>query len=66
MTPEAAERSRIAWWLRAANSGPGGTSYPTGSDADRAYRQALLDVADVIEQHPDRFECAPTGETSTP
>lgn len=56
--PEAAadERARIVWWLRAGIDGPG--------CADASYRQAIREMADAIEQHPERFADAPTGRSS--
>lgn len=47
------ERTRIAWWLRAAVDGPGCVG------TDPTYLQALADTADAIEQHPERFAEAP-------
>lgn len=49
------ERARIVWWLRMGVAGPASvnTSYE--------YLTAVTDLADVIEQHPERFKDAPTS-----
>lgn len=47
------ERARIAWWLRAGAQGPAAPHTP----AD--YVRAMLDLADVLEQHPERWAQAP-------
>lgn len=52
------ERARIVWWLRAGVDGPAAVT----CSAD--YLQAIRDMADVIEQHPERFAQAPTGRSS--
>lgn len=49
------ERARIVWWLRAGLDGPASMS------CTPEYLNALSDLADVIEQHPERFADAPTG-----
>lgn len=56
---EADERARIAWWLRAAADGPGRVNH---SDD---YLLALTEMADAIEQHPERFEAAPPHRRPT-
>lgn len=48
------ERARIVWWLRAGISGPG----MVNSTAE--YLAAATELADAIEQHPERFAEAPT------
>lgn len=45
------ERTRIAWWLRRCASGPG--------SATEDYRNAVVDLAVIVEQHPDRWLEAP-------
>jgi NTP pyrophosphatase (non-canonical NTP hydrolase) len=47
------ERARITWWLRAAADGPGSVN------ATPEYLKALTEMADAIEQHPERFAAAP-------
>jgi hypothetical protein len=51
----AEERARIVWWLRAGVTGPAAVNTPA------AYLAAAADLADVIEQHPERFADAPTS-----
>lgn len=50
------ERARIVWWLRTGITGPAAMS------CTEEYLNALADLADVIEQHPERFADAPTGQ----
>lgn len=52
------ERARLVWWLRSCAVGPGSVT------TTRAYVEAVTDLADVIEQHPERFADAPTGRRS--
>lgn len=49
------ERARIVWWLRAAAEGPGRVNH------SKDYLLAIREMADAIEQHPERFAEAPTG-----
>lgn len=58
--PEAAadERARIVWWLRAGLNGPAIVN------TNATILVALSDLADAIEQHPERFADAPTGRPS--
>ena len=48
------ERARIAWWLRAGLTGP------AAMNASKDYLAAIADLADVIEQHPERWVEAPS------
>jgi hypothetical protein len=48
------ERARIVWWLRAGLSGPAGVNLMPSEHA------LVAELADVIEQHPERFADAPT------
>lgn len=52
------ERARLAWWLRAGLTGP------AAMNASEDYLSAIRDLADVIEQHPERWIEAPTSATS--
>jgi hypothetical protein len=50
------ERARIVWWLRAAAAGVGVVH------ADPCELATIQNVADAIEEHPERFADAPTGK----
>lgn len=52
------ERARIVWWLRAGVSGPAGVN------EDPAVLATITEMADVIEQHPERFADSPTGRST--
>lgn len=56
-TAAADERARLAWWLRADASGPAGVNQPE-------FREFARELADVLEQHPERWADAPTGRTA--
>lgn len=47
------ERARIVWWLRTGVEGPAAVS------TESAYLLAVADLANVIENHPERFAQAP-------
>jgi hypothetical protein len=49
----AEERHRIVWWLRAAVDGPAAVN------VNPARLATIREIADVIEQHPERFADAP-------
>jgi hypothetical protein len=49
----AEERHRIVWWLRAAADGPAAVN------VNPARLTTIREIADVIEQHPERFADAP-------
>lgn len=52
------ERARIVWWLRAGITGPGAVN------ATPDYLAAASELADAIEQHPERFAQAPARPPS--